>query len=122
MSAGYCAAAYIQWRADQFIDSEGFGANRGAGDVYQCVNGSHFVKMDFSDGNVVNFRFGCAELLKSCNGSLFGRFGQRGFTYDLANFYQPAAVMMLMRSVMFMMVLMFMIMGLRVVVSMEVLV
>ena len=78
--------------------------------------------MDFFDRDVVNFRFGCAELLKNCNGSLFGRFGERGLAYDLANFYQPAAVMMLMGSVMFMMVLVFMIMGLRVVVSMDVLV
>jgi hypothetical protein len=58
------AAANIERRADELVDSQRFGADRCADDVNQCVHCSDFVEVDLFNRYVVNFRLSSAQFSK----------------------------------------------------------
>src|SRR6185437_15799128 len=73
----YAPAANIHLRASKAIDSQQLESDRGADNVDNRIHGSDFVKMNFLDGDVMDFGFGLAKTQKYLPGALSGAWRER---------------------------------------------
>ena len=63
----------LSGRDDELVDVQGFGANGGANDVDDGIDGADFVKVDGLDGYVVDLGFCGAEGLEDLAGASVSR-------------------------------------------------